>query len=780
MRPPQDIRAGWVWAVLVITVVLLFHRLLLGEVLFWGLPSLQFYPWRWFAFEELSNGRIPYWNPYNGGGAPLIANYQSAIFYPPNWLYVLLPSAHTMGLIALLHVFGSAYGMFLFGDALKMSTFGRGISMISFALGSYLIGRLGSFPTAQAAAWLPWLFWGTHQLLENKTIERVGILGLIVGMQLLAGHAQTTWYSLLAVGLYALWFVFVYFRFAKIWQRLEALLLTGVAMILGAGMAAWQLFLTFELLNQSQRSEGVDFETLTNLSYAPLRSLTLWLPNLFGTPVDGSYLTPDRGVYFEDAAYIGFIPMVAAIFALLGWLKWRKWLTHHQVFRSVPFWYLLALFGFVLAMGKFTPVYRILYDYVPTFDNFREPVRWLIWTAFALSVLAGIGVHHWERTSLLLFWTRLAIAGSIMLIVSAGVGYVYLAPTLEDPKAVRVLATALIALGCWGVSAGLLTLHQPSPNTLAIRWWQLAVFIVVGADLLWANWGLNPTVSDTFYTRDYSINAPDAGRIYWFEDYEETLKFDHYFDLSDYRRARERWTEVRTSLLPNINILDRVFLFNNFDPLQPNTHVEYVKLIEELQTQSSALLRAAGVSMVYGDVQPIGWLSGQKEHVYVSPQDTVPFAWVVPEGRWVESDTAAITQLRAPSWNPEQVVILQEHQMPETSASQLSTAEVQVVNVEPTRQQYLVSSDGAGYLVLANTWYSGWQARVDGVPVQLYRANLTFMAIPISAGDSEITLTYSPRGGEVALAVSLLSTFILISLIAIGLFNTNEQQRLTT
>ena len=75
---------------LVLAVGVLFHNLLLGEVIFWGTPSLQFYPWRELAFSELRQGRLPLWNALVGNGAPLLANYQTAVFYPPNWLNLLL------------------------------------------------------------------------------------------------------------------------------------------------------------------------------------------------------------------------------------------------------------------------------------------------------------------------------------------------------------------------------------------------------------------------------------------------------------------------------------------------------------------------------------------------------------------------------------------------------------------------------------------------------------------------------------------------------------------
>src|SRR5690606_5942525 len=133
--------------------------------------------------------------------------------------------------------------------------------------------------------------------------------------------------------------------------------------------------------------------------------------------------------------------------------------------------------------------------------------------------------------------------------------------------------------------------------------------------------------------------------------------FERYFDLADYRRATDRWSEVRTSLLPNLNILDRIPLFNNFDPLQPAVHRQYVELIETQKDNSSALLRAAGIGQVYGSVLPDGWIQGQNEFVAEAP--TVPVtAWMVPEALWVEDEAAVIEQLLTETWEPEQSVII--------------------------------------------------------------------------------------------------------------------------
>ncbi|MGA9396701.1 MAG: hypothetical protein WBV22_00455, partial [Anaerolineaceae bacterium] len=78
------------WLPIWLVPLVLFSPLLLtGRPMFWGAVFLQFTPWRVIAFDQVLSGHLPLWNSLSGMGAPLAANYQSALFYPPTWL--LLP-----------------------------------------------------------------------------------------------------------------------------------------------------------------------------------------------------------------------------------------------------------------------------------------------------------------------------------------------------------------------------------------------------------------------------------------------------------------------------------------------------------------------------------------------------------------------------------------------------------------------------------------------------------------------------------------------------------------
>ena len=67
--------------------------------------AVHFFSWRAFAFNELRHGHLVLWNPYYLCGTPFFGNFESALFYPPNWLYLVLPPVLAVNLGIALHVF---------------------------------------------------------------------------------------------------------------------------------------------------------------------------------------------------------------------------------------------------------------------------------------------------------------------------------------------------------------------------------------------------------------------------------------------------------------------------------------------------------------------------------------------------------------------------------------------------------------------------------------------------------------------------------------------------
>ena len=69
--------------------------------------------------------------------------------------------------------------------------------------------------------------------------------------------------------------------------------------------------------------------------------------------------------------------------------------------------------------------------------------------------------------------------------------------------------------------------------------------------------------------------------------------------------------------------------------------------------------------------------------------------------------------------------------------------------------------DAPGYLVLADTWYPGWQAAVDDVPTEILRANYAFRALRLEAGEHTVEMVYRPTLVLVGGVVSLVALVLL-------------------
>ena len=140
--------------------LLLLAPFLLGrQTLYWGTVLFQFYPWRELARQALLSGHLPLWNPLTGNGAPLLANYQSAVLYPPNWLALILPVDYALSWLGALHLAWAGAGMLLLSETLGFSRLGEAVAGLAFGLSQYLVARVPFLSINAAAAWLPWLVW---------------------------------------------------------------------------------------------------------------------------------------------------------------------------------------------------------------------------------------------------------------------------------------------------------------------------------------------------------------------------------------------------------------------------------------------------------------------------------------------------------------------------------------------------------------------------------------------------------------------------------------------
>src|SRR5881628_907262 len=94
--------------------------------------SDYFQPLRLYTAQHLRVWRLPLWNPYNGSGEPWMANPQTGVFYPPAWLFVVLPFQTAYVAFLLLHSLllgGGAYRLFL-RQAAPLAALGGAVALM--------------------------------------------------------------------------------------------------------------------------------------------------------------------------------------------------------------------------------------------------------------------------------------------------------------------------------------------------------------------------------------------------------------------------------------------------------------------------------------------------------------------------------------------------------------------------------------------------------------------------------------------------------------------------
>ena len=141
--------------------------------------------------------------------------------------------------------------------------------------------------------------------------------------------------------------------------------------------------------------------------------------------------------------------------------------------------------------------------------------------------------------------------------------------------------------------------------------------------------------------------------------------------------------------------------------------------------------------------------------------DNLPRAFIVHKARVIGDDAEAIAAMRASPFQPDATVILSES--PKLQGEEAAEDEtVKVVTYAPEHVILDVEATGDGYLVLTDSYYPGWEARVDGEPVPIYRANLTSRAVELPAGRHQVEFEYRSHVLYLGLAISLGSLLLVM------------------
>ena len=773
--------------------------------------SDYYYPYTDYAISRLSAGQFPLWNPYILTGTPFFASTQPAVLDPINLLSYLAGPLDYWAWAAFLRLTLIGYAMYGFVRSLGRSIAG-GVAAGTALMACGFVTVWLNYSVVSTFAWLPLMLWATTRMMQTGRVVWMAATAAAMGALLVAGHPETQFLSGLVWGLYGLFWVISGGPKSKVQSpnaELERevagkepsagrrLLMLAGASLLGVGLGAVQV-LTFGefLLGSSAIGERGGAAVPFDLGQMALRLAVTFFPNFGGNPTQENYWVPPFTNFNEQTDYLG---LLTTSLAVLGVAVWARRDRHVLFFCRVR---VVALLMEVRVPGN---------DWVrslPIF-NIGHGVRWAMVWSLCGAALSAYGVDA------ILAGSKFKVQSPKLFPVGGAVHTLTHHASRITPTAIHFRNVGLWFGGASAVALGFLLLMY-----LGLRdgYWDLAwqpiyshekvtrifhpaqltlylpvLFLGVGALVLLAGWrgwlrrgGVVAMLilllySELWITGSRYNPVTPAQAVY-----PPTIVTDYLVQ----NLGHERIAGLENTLRPNVgmtfglrdmrgyeDVVDQTHdsLYGSFGPALILTNEPDLRLTHDLQR----LLNVAGVKYmltlrkprVDGDAKPYKSILQDDKVALYENLEVLPRAYVVYSSTVVASDFQAGTEaLLAPANDPRLSVVLSGGGTALSGAGQnATTAPVTWLRDEPENVELAAELSAPGYLVLSDNYASGWEASVDGRPVPIVRANVTFRAVEVPQGSHTITFSYRPPLFYVGALVSGLSALIIFAIAVITL-----------
>jgi hypothetical protein len=714
------------------------------------------------AADGFQQGRFDLWNPRVGLGIPLWSD-GGALFLPAKIPFYLSPSRRTYDVATTLRLVVAGLGAFLLARRRGLAPVPAAAAGTLFELSGAILATL-PFGEEAPPCLLPWVLLGAEVIAQNRLPAAAAATGVALGLAGASGHVM------FVVVVWAGFGVAIAGHALASWRRprtaLRIVALATLAVAIGLALAAPALLPVLE-------AQAVGRQYKTTSIYE--RQLVRFLSEARATfPV--ALLMP----FTVDRVRTVLAPAVGGLglaFAVAGLL--RRGLD--------PALVAVALFGVGLTLAP--PVLGWVRQ-IPIIHYVYPMYAWSL-VALPVTQAAGQGV-----AALSVPTARWTILGGLAVLL-AGVAALMLVKVVFPATALGVLVGEVVvqSLGdrtAW-IRAGLSTIVLPlavvalvvGTRTRFRNRCAVAATALVGLELV-------VFVAPSSWFRDSAtLASPPSPAVRFLQ---HVLRDGQYrmlgwpltlgspattslFGLADVRGVGplpvERYVRYLEAIAPHApwyvwQYPGRVLRH----PLLDLASVRHV-VVPADSTPTPLLQDDAMVRLVFRD---------ERVSIYEN-HSALPRARVVYQAVAVRDQDEAFRRLvDAAAGSPHAAAGLADRLFLEPSADGGAPAETtsallpyaesvrMVAGADPDQVELEANLPLPGWVVLADTFYPGWTATIDGVPTPIHPANLLFRAVFVPAGEHRIVYRYQPTVFRVGLALAA------AGLIAVGLLLVRQRR----
>lgn len=709
----------------------------------------QLYPWRMLAISELKNFRFPLWNPYNFSGTPLLANFQSAAFYPLNVLFFFFSTSVGWAILVIAQPILAFIFTYLYSRKIGLSPLASLMTSLSYGFCGYMTVWFEYNTVDHVILWLPLVLYSVETLLKKITSIWIIVLTLSLTFSLLAGHPQVFTYLYLFVGVYTV-----------IRARTNsALKLIVLLLAIPIGLGAVVLFPGIELITLSARSQHPYEEIIQKILIQPWQLLMIIFPNIFGNPATRNYWPPDT--YVGKVTYIGLVPLLFLPAAL------RSKSKH------------LIIFGLtsitVLFLTTNNPITQILYKINIPFFRSSSPTLMLFLLSFSLSMLSGIGLDKWikENHDFLKLAKRLVIVGMLFMVifiafhllskyspgvwssrshiasrallyvtfVTAGSSFL-LVLALKHRKFIQVIIILLLCVQAIDLHLNFAKFNPFTPKDLVFPEHSIFTYLKNQSGI-YRFWGYGTAAIEANFATLYQVYSPDG------------------YDPLYPRWYGEIIASSRQGAIPEINGQTRsdATIAPGYGERDLPENLSRKKILDALSVKyvldrtENASTQITFPKLSYQKLAEIdGW------RIYQNLQ-AIPRAYIVHDHiAYINKSDFAKNFFYGDLTKR----VLLEYPFSQNISSSKSTDSVNIISYESNKVIIETTNNQPGILVLTDTYYPGWTALIDSTPAPILKANYAFRSVVVPEGKHSVTFIFQPLSFEAGKIVSLTSVLLLI------------------
>ncbi|MEN8098385.1 MAG: YfhO family protein, partial [Chloroflexota bacterium] len=143
-------------------------------------------------------------------------------------------------------------------------------------------------------------------------------------------------------------------------------------------------------------------------------------------------------------------------------------------------------------------------------------------------------------------------------------------------------------------------------------------------------------------------------------------------------------------------------------------------------------------------------------------KDVLPRVFLVTDVVAAQDRDIVLENMLQPGFDPNKQVVVESEQLQSQEQVGDFSGDAEIVEYQAASIQVRTTASQDAWLVLSDTNYPGWQAKIDGNPTEIYPANLQYRAVRVPAGSHTISFQFKPRSVSLGILISAVSLILWV------------------